>query len=42
MLYLIAEHLGFPGILNLVRYITFRAGGAVATRQSAIWLTVTR
>ncbi len=31
MLYLIAEQLGFPGILNLVRYITFRAGGAVAT-----------
>ena len=31
MLYLIAEQLGFPGILNLVRYLTFRAGGAVAT-----------
>jgi len=31
MLYLIAEHLGFPGIFNLIRYITFRAGGAVAT-----------
>jgi phospho-N-acetylmuramoyl-pentapeptide-transferase len=31
MLYLIAEHLGFPGILNLIRYITFRAGAAAAT-----------
>jgi len=31
MLYLIAEQLGFPGLLNLIRYITFRAGGAVAT-----------
>jgi phospho-N-acetylmuramoyl-pentapeptide-transferase len=31
MLYLIAEHLGFPGLLNLIRYITFRAGGAAAT-----------
>ena len=31
MLYLIAEQLGFPGVLNLIRYITFRAGGAVAT-----------
>ncbi len=31
MLYVIAEQLGFPGILNLVRYITFRAGGATAT-----------
>jgi phospho-N-acetylmuramoyl-pentapeptide-transferase len=31
MLYLIADALGFPGILNLFRYITFRAGGAVAT-----------
>ncbi len=31
MLYLIAEYLGFPGILNLVRYLTFRTGGAVAT-----------
>ena len=27
----IAEQLGFPGILNLFRYITFRAGGATAT-----------
>jgi len=31
MLYLIAEALDFPGILNLVRYLSFRAGGAVAT-----------
>ena len=31
MLYLIAEQLGFPGLLNLIRYISFRAGGAVAT-----------
>ncbi|MFS0737324.1 phospho-N-acetylmuramoyl-pentapeptide-transferase [Sphingomonas sp. 1P06PA] len=31
MLYYLAEQLGFPGILNLIRYITFRAGGAVAT-----------
>ncbi|MFZ3485266.1 phospho-N-acetylmuramoyl-pentapeptide-transferase [Sphingomonas sp. 3-13AW] len=31
MLYLIAETLGFPGVLNLVRYLSFRSGGAVAT-----------
>lgn len=31
MLYLIAEALGFPGILNLFRYLSFRTGGAVAT-----------
>ncbi|MBB3764359.1 phospho-N-acetylmuramoyl-pentapeptide-transferase [Sphingomicrobium lutaoense] len=31
MLYLIAEQLGFPGVLNLIRYITFRAGAATAT-----------
>jgi phospho-N-acetylmuramoyl-pentapeptide-transferase len=31
MLYLIAAHLGFPGILNLIRYISFRAGAASAT-----------
>ena len=31
MLYLIAEQLGFPGVLNLIRYITFRAGAASAT-----------
>ncbi|MGZ8312656.1 MAG: phospho-N-acetylmuramoyl-pentapeptide-transferase [Allosphingosinicella sp.] len=27
----IAEQLGFPGLLNLFRYITLRAGGATAT-----------
>jgi phospho-N-acetylmuramoyl-pentapeptide-transferase len=31
MLYLLAEHLGFPHALNLVRYITFRAGAAALT-----------
>ena len=31
MLYELAEALGFPGILNLFRYITFRAGAAVMT-----------
>ncbi|MES2288241.1 MAG: phospho-N-acetylmuramoyl-pentapeptide-transferase [Pseudomonadota bacterium] len=31
MLYLIAEWIGFPGILNLLRYLSFRTGGAVAT-----------
>src|ERR1700741_2557645 len=31
MLYFIAEQLGFPGIFNLIRYLSFRAGGAVAT-----------
>ncbi|WP_419828110.1 phospho-N-acetylmuramoyl-pentapeptide-transferase [Sphingomonas sp.] len=31
MLYLIAEALGFPHVLNLVRYITFRAGAAAIT-----------
>jgi phospho-N-acetylmuramoyl-pentapeptide-transferase len=31
MLYLIAERLGFPGVLNLIRYISFRAGAASAT-----------
>ena len=31
MLYLIAEQLDFPGLLNLIRYITFRAGAATAT-----------
>ncbi|MES2119483.1 MAG: phospho-N-acetylmuramoyl-pentapeptide-transferase [Pseudomonadota bacterium] len=31
MLYVIAEQLGFPGILNLVRYISFRAGAASFT-----------
>ncbi|KQX17833.1 MULTISPECIES: phospho-N-acetylmuramoyl-pentapeptide-transferase [unclassified Sphingomonas] len=31
MLYLLAEQLGFPGVLNLIRYITFRAGAAALT-----------
>ena len=31
MLYLIAQELDFPGILNLIRYLSFRAGGASAT-----------
>ena len=31
MLYLIADWLGFPGIFNLLRYLSFRTGGAVAT-----------
>ncbi|HEX3675848.1 MAG TPA: phospho-N-acetylmuramoyl-pentapeptide-transferase [Sphingomicrobium sp.] len=31
MLYVIADHLGFPGVLNLIRYISFRAGAASAT-----------
>ena len=31
MLYLIADYLGFPGLLNLFRYLSFRSGGAVAT-----------
>ena len=31
MLYIIADHLHFPGILNLIRYISFRAGAASAT-----------
>jgi len=31
MLYQIAAYLGFPGLLNLVRYLSFRTGGAIAT-----------
>ncbi len=31
MLYLIAQYLHFPGVLNLLRYLSFRTGGAVAT-----------
>jgi phospho-N-acetylmuramoyl-pentapeptide-transferase len=31
MLFVIAQKLGFPGILNLIRYISFRAGAASAT-----------
>jgi phospho-N-acetylmuramoyl-pentapeptide-transferase len=39
MLYLIAEQLGFPGLLNLIRYISFRAGGASATAMAIGLLT---
>ena len=38
MLYLIAEYLGFPGVLNLVRYLSFRSGGAVATALIIGWI----
>jgi phospho-N-acetylmuramoyl-pentapeptide-transferase len=31
MLHVIAEQLGFAGVLNLIRYISFRAGAASAT-----------
>ncbi|MCW2370453.1 phospho-N-acetylmuramoyl-pentapeptide-transferase [Sphingobium sp. B11D3B] len=31
MLYWLAEQLNFPGIFNLVRYLTFRAGAAIVT-----------
>ena len=31
MLYVIADQLGFPGVLKLIRYISFRAGAASAT-----------
>ena len=31
MLYLLADWLDFPGIFNLLRYLSFRTGGAVAT-----------
>jgi phospho-N-acetylmuramoyl-pentapeptide-transferase len=31
MLYLLAQQFDFPGILNLVRYLSFRAGAASAT-----------
>ena len=31
MLFWIAAHLGYPGLLNLIRYQTFRTGAAVAT-----------
>ncbi len=31
MLYWLAEQFGFPGIFNLLRYLSFRSGGAVAT-----------
>jgi phospho-N-acetylmuramoyl-pentapeptide-transferase len=31
MLYTLGEHIHFPGILNLIRYLSFRAGAASAT-----------
>jgi phospho-N-acetylmuramoyl-pentapeptide-transferase len=31
MLYWIAEQLGFPGVVNLIRYLSFRTGASVAT-----------
>jgi phospho-N-acetylmuramoyl-pentapeptide-transferase len=31
MVYIIADYFGFPGVLNLMRYLSFRTGGAVAT-----------
>ncbi|HEX7872414.1 MAG TPA: phospho-N-acetylmuramoyl-pentapeptide-transferase [Sphingobium sp.] len=31
MLYWIAEQLGFPGVLNLIRYLSFRAGASIIT-----------
>jgi phospho-N-acetylmuramoyl-pentapeptide-transferase len=31
MLYLLGEWLGFPSLLNLLRYLSFRTGGAVST-----------
>ena len=35
MLYWLAEWLGFPGVLNLIRYLSFRSGAAVATAHPA-------
>lgn len=31
MIYHLAEWLGFPGVLNLIRYLTFRSGAALIT-----------
>lgn len=31
MLYWLAQQLDFPGVLNLIRYLSFRAGAAIAT-----------
>ena len=39
MIYHLAEWLGFPGALNVVRYLTFRAGAATATALLlAMWI----
>ena len=38
MLYWLAEWLGFPGALNLIRYLSFRSGAAVtAVDYVAAW-----
>ena len=38
MLFWIAAHLGYPGLLNLIRYQTFRTGAAVATALIVGWI----
>jgi phospho-N-acetylmuramoyl-pentapeptide-transferase len=38
MLHWIAEQLGYPGVLNLLRYITFQTGAAVASAFIIGWL----
>jgi phospho-N-acetylmuramoyl-pentapeptide-transferase len=38
MLYWIAAELGFPGVLNLIRYLSFRTGGAVTTALVIGWI----
>jgi phospho-N-acetylmuramoyl-pentapeptide-transferase len=38
MIHWIAEQLGYPGILNLFRYITFRAGAATVTALLIGWI----
>lgn len=38
MLYWFAEYFGFTGILNLIRYLSFRTGGAVATALVIGWV----
>src|SRR3546814_12637680 len=39
MLYWLAEWLGFPGALNLIRYLSFRSGAAVATAMIlGLWI----
>ena len=38
MLYWIAEQVGFPGVLNLIRYLSFRTGAAVATALIIGWI----
>ncbi len=37
MLYLLAEYLGFEGLLNLVRYQTFRAGATMLTALAILF-----